>query len=133
MGWNRYRSVLHVTEMRDDGSTLSGENAKHYPRIVVYIGLLCLILAWTNPPDADLAAIRFYAVEQGKPDTLFLGEYPTVDSTGYRRNGLQDQIHVNLGCRSNPSTWFLWATSVDDSGNVSPKSNVLQLLLARLP
>jgi len=90
------------------------------------------MLLWTNPPDPDLASIRFYASHEieGRADTLAVGPFPGVGDTlevgEYRivAPGASDSVRFQLPCTSTPVGWSLWNTAADTAGNESGTSNV---------
>jgi len=79
-------------------------------------------LVWTNPCDADLLYIRFYAIRSGNPDTLRSEPYRLV---------IADDMGVpqvrGRPCRPDSARYTLprgfyphiWATATDTAGNES--------------
>lgn len=94
-----------------------------------------LVLLWTNPPDADLWFLRFYAHRAGNPDTLRSDPYLLYgvdpDGTPWQRSvpGAGDECEFALP----PGTWDIWVTAIDTTGvNESGPSNVVTRTIASL-
>lgn len=96
----------------------------------IWLGALLatVTLVWTNPPELDLAGIRFYAArvvldaDWYTTDTLDLGAWVP------RCPGCPDTAEFQLPCRSSAIRWRFWCEPFDTAGNVRrPGSNVLTL------
>lgn len=87
-----------------------------------------VVLLWTNPPDADLDTLRFYAWD-GQGDTLRLPDY--MGHKEYENSeyvlfpGQPDTLIVTLPCRTGVYVdWKFWMQPVDTAGNVGGISNI---------
>jgi hypothetical protein len=89
-------------------------------------GILALMLLWTNPPDLDLALLRFSAIDC-KGDTI------RVCRAGRPTPGAADSTRFALPCTSTQRRWRFYLETADSSGNWSLPSNVVDWIQYPLP
>jgi hypothetical protein len=86
-------------------------------------------LLWTNPPDRDLAKLRFYVTVQDSFRGAWILDYPIYfvsasgDTTWRSLPGQPDSLAFTGACRSVPVRYAISCTAVDFSGNESGPSN----------